>query len=68
MQEQKYKTEYKAITKEGLEQFNEELKMYTNNGYIPCCDFNMAIYKHPTEQNSRVCFYYSILLSKTTKI
>lgn len=68
MEEQKYKTEYRAITKDGLKPFNEELKMHTDNGWIPQGDLQCSTVLIAEALPPTVKFFYSILISKTTKI
>lgn len=62
-----YKTNYHAISKPDIKSFNEELKQYTDEGYIPYG--SIAVASTCTADEEYVVFNtYSILLGKTFEI
>lgn len=56
-----FKTEYIAISKNSVEYFNTELKIYTDKGYEPVGSLSSSLTSHERE----IVLCYSILLSKT---
>lgn len=61
-----YKTIYHAISKPDINSFNEELKQYTDQGYIPLTALAVAS-TCTADQEYVVINTYAILLSKTWK-
>lgn len=62
-----YKTNYHAISKPDIKSFNEELKQYTDDGYIPCG--SIAVASTCTADEEYIVFStYSILLGKTYEV
>jgi hypothetical protein len=62
-----YKTTYHAISQPDIKSFNDELKQYTDEGYIPYGPMAVAI-SHTESFDEYVVSIYSILLSKTIKV
>lgn len=58
-----FKTEYIAISKNCVEHFNSELKIYTDQGYEPVGSLSSSLTSHGRD----IILCYSILLSKTTE-
>lgn len=62
-----YKTTYHAISQPDIKSFNDELKQYTDEEYIPFGHMAVAM----AQTDSSAVFFvltYSILLSKTVKV
>jgi hypothetical protein len=62
-----YKTSYHAISQPDIKSFNDELKQYTDEGYIPFGHMAVAISNTESFDDYTVSIY-SILLSKTVKV
>jgi hypothetical protein len=62
-----YKTTYHAISQPDIKSFNDELKQYTDEGYIPFGHMAVAISNTESFDDYTVSIY-SILLSKTVKV